>query len=51
MNKSEVRNKFPYLVNGIIYFNHAATGPFSSPVVNRLTNLLIEKSEKNNLIS
>ena len=47
MNKSEVRNKFPYLVNGIIYFNHAATGPFSSPVVNRLTNLLIEKSEKN----
>ena len=47
MNKSEVRNKFPYLDNGIIYFNHAATGPFSSPVVNRLTNLLIEKSENN----
>ncbi len=47
MNKSEVRNKFPYLDNGIIYFNHAATGPFCSPVVNRLTNLLIEKSENN----
>ncbi len=47
MNKSEVRNKFPYLDNGIIYFNHAATGPFSSPVVNRLTNLLIEKSKNN----
>lgn len=47
MNKSEVRNKFPYLDNGIIYFNHAATGPFSSPVVNQLTNLLIEKSENN----
>ena len=45
MNKEEVRNKFPYLSNGIIYFNHASTGPFSSLVVNRLTNLLKEKSE------
>jgi len=47
MNKSEVRNKFPYLDNGIIYFNHAATGPFSSIVVNRLSNMLKEKSEYN----
>lgn len=45
MNKAEVRNKFPFLNNGIVYFNHAATGPFSSLVVNRLTNLLQEKSE------
>ena len=45
MNKAEVRNKFPYLDNGIIYFNHASTGPFSSLVVNRLTNLLKGKSE------
>ncbi len=45
MNKAEVRNKFPYLDNGTIYFNHAATGPFSSLVVNRLSNLLKEKSE------
>jgi len=45
MNKTEVRAKFPYLDNGIIYFNHAATGPFSSLVVNRLTNLLKGKSE------
>jgi len=45
MNKEEVRSKFPYLSNGIIYFNHASTGPFSSLVVNRLTNLLKEKSE------
>jgi len=45
MNKTEVRAKFPYLDNGIIYFNHAATGPFSSLVVNRLSNLLKEKSE------
>lgn len=45
MNKTEVRNMFPYLDKGIIYFNHASTGPFSSLVVNRLTNLLKEKSE------
>ena len=45
MNKTEVRAKFSYLDNGIIYFNHASTGPFSSIVVNRLSNLLKEKSE------
>lgn len=45
MNKAEVRNIFPYLNNGIIYFNHASTGPFSSLVVNRLSDLLNEKSE------
>lgn len=45
MNKEEVRSNFPYLQNGITYFNHAATGPFSSLVVNRLSNLLKEKSE------
>jgi selenocysteine lyase/cysteine desulfurase len=45
MNKTEVRNNFPYLDNEIIYFNHASTGPISSLVVNRLTSLLKEKSE------
>jgi cysteine desulfurase / selenocysteine lyase len=45
MNKSEVRNYFPYLKNDIIYFNHAATGPFSSLVSARLSNLIKEKSE------
>lgn len=45
MNKAEVRSNFPFLNNGIIYFNHASTGPFSSIVVNRLSNLLKEKSE------
>jgi cysteine desulfurase / selenocysteine lyase len=45
MNKTEARNIFPYLQNEIIYFNHASTGPFSSVVVNRLSNLLKEKSE------
>lgn len=46
MNKTEVRKLFPYLDNGIIYFNHASTGPISSPVVSRLTELLKEKSEE-----
>lgn len=45
MNKTEVRNIFPYLQNEIIYFNHASTGPVSSLVVNRLSSLLKEKSE------
>lgn len=45
MNISEVRKYFPHLEKGIIYFNHASTGPFSSLVVNRLTELLKEKSE------
>ncbi|HCY75686.1 MAG TPA: aminotransferase [Ignavibacteriales bacterium] len=45
MNITDVRNNFPYLKNGIIYFNHASTGPVSTLVANRLTNLLSEKSE------
>ena len=45
MNITDVRNNFPYLNNGIIYFNHASTGPISSLVLNRLTELLKEKSE------
>ena len=45
MNISDVRNKFPYLDNGIVYFNHASSGPISSIVTNRLTDLLKEKSE------
>jgi selenocysteine lyase/cysteine desulfurase len=45
MNKAEVRSNFPFLDNGIVYFNHASTGPFSSIVVNRLSKLLKEKSE------
>ena len=47
MNVNDVRNNFPYLKNGIIYFNHASTGPISTLVLNRLTKLLKEKSENN----
>ena len=46
MNKAQARSFFPYLKNEIIYFNHAATGPFSSLAVDRLNDLLKEKSEK-----
>jgi selenocysteine lyase/cysteine desulfurase len=46
MNKTEVRNFFPHLNKGIIYFNHASTGPISTPVISRLTQLLKEKSEE-----
>jgi len=45
MNIVDVRNFFPYINNGIIYFNHASTGPFSTLVVNRLVELVREKSE------
>lgn len=45
MNRTEVRAKFPYLQNGIVYFNHASTGPVTSDVASRLSNLLKEKSE------
>jgi cysteine desulfurase/selenocysteine lyase len=45
MDKLLIRNKFPFLKQGIIYFNHASTGPFSSLVTERLTDLLKVKSE------
>ncbi len=47
MNITDIRNNFPYLSNEIIYFNHASSGPISSMVLNRLTDLLKEKSENN----
>lgn len=47
MNKAAVRNYFPYLKNGIIYFNHASTGPFSDLLTITLANLLKDKSENN----
>jgi cysteine desulfurase/selenocysteine lyase len=47
MDIISARNLFPYLEQGIIYFNHASSGPFSSLVTESLTELLKEKSEKN----
>lgn len=45
MNLSDIRTLFPYIKNDIIYFNHAATGPFSSLLVNAINKILKEKSE------
>lgn len=45
MNLSDIRNLFPYLKNDIIYFNHAATGPFSKVLVDQISKVLKDKSE------
>ncbi|MEJ5261385.1 MAG: aminotransferase class V-fold PLP-dependent enzyme [Ignavibacterium sp.] len=45
MNKEQARQLFPFINNGIIYFNHASTAPVSSLVKERLCELLKEKSE------
>lgn len=45
MNIEYIRQLFPFIKNEIIYFNHASTAPVSVAVKDRLTELLIEKSE------
>jgi len=46
MNKfNETRTYFPYLKNGITYFNHAAIGPISSRVKEKLDEFLLQRSE------
>ncbi len=40
------RSYFPYLKNGIIYFNHASTGPVSIKVKERIESFLKERSEE-----
>ncbi len=45
MNIEKARSYFPYLQNGKIYFNHASTGPLSTPVLNQIKKILYEKSE------
>ena len=45
MNLQQVRNLFPYLRTGRIYFNHASTGPMSLKVKNILDKILTERSE------
>lgn len=47
MEKSEVRNYFPYLKSGKIYMNHAAISPLSSLVLQRINEFLLERSETN----
>ncbi|MEP0859954.1 MAG: aminotransferase class V-fold PLP-dependent enzyme [Ignavibacterium sp.] len=45
MNVEQFRQQFPFIKNGIIYFNHASTAPVSLAVRERITELLKEKSE------
>ncbi|MDZ7625035.1 MAG: aminotransferase class V-fold PLP-dependent enzyme [Ignavibacteriaceae bacterium] len=41
----KARSYFPYLKNGIIYFNHASTGPITTKVKERIESFLKERSE------
>jgi len=41
----KARSYFPYLNNGIIYFNHASTGPITTKVIERIEAFLTERSE------
>ena len=48
MNENEIlkaRSYFPYLEKGIIYFNHASTGPLTTRVKAAIDNLLNNKNE------
>lgn len=44
MTKNEVRQLFPHLQTGKIYFNHASIGPLASPIVQKLNDYLFERS-------
>lgn len=43
----KARSYFPYLANGIIYFNHAALSPISTKVSDSIKALIKQKSETN----
>ncbi len=43
MDLTELRENFPYLNSGKIYFNHAATSPLSKRISNKLSDYLIER--------
>ena len=44
MNIDDVRELFPHLKTGKIYFNHASTGPMSQKVKEKLLNLIMDRS-------
>lgn len=46
LDKSQIRKHFPYLESGLIYFNHASTGPMPDFTVNAIQNYLSERSSK-----
>lgn len=41
----KARDYFPYLKNGIVYFNHASTAPISTLMKSRIDEFVIERSE------
>ena len=45
MTIEQARNLFPHIKKGKIYFNHAATGPFSSNVISAVNEYLLQRSE------
>lgn len=45
MEKSEIRQYFPYLKNGKIYMNHAAVSPLSTMVLDSINEFLLERSD------
>jgi selenocysteine lyase/cysteine desulfurase len=47
LNVKKIREQFPYLKHGKIYFNHASTGPLCAPVLESIQRVLYEKSETN----
>jgi cysteine desulfurase/selenocysteine lyase len=42
----KARSYFPYLKNGIIYFNHASTAPISTKVKERIEEFIRERSDE-----
>lgn len=45
MDKTKARKYFPHLARGMIYMNHAATGPMSSLVREILNQFILDKCE------
>ena len=46
-NVLKARSNFPHISSGKIYYNHAATGPVSRSVREKLIEIITEKSESN----
>ena len=47
MTKDEARKLFPHIKMGITYLNHAATGPFSTPLLDMMKEYFRTRSEEN----
>ncbi len=47
MTKDEARKLFPHIQKGITYLNHAATGPFSTRLLDEMNEYFRTRSEEN----